>query len=289
MNEVGSSALKSVLKTVGYNLPLGVRRRLLYARAHHRPGHLRKPVLFSEKVNWRILNDRRDLLSWTCDKLRMKDFASRTVGQSVRVPRTLWSGRNVSSLAEEPLDCRWVLKPNHLSGPVLFGSGPVEDAERLRQQTADWLRGDHFDQLGEWAYGHAEQTMLAEEHIGTADVAPDDYKFFVFGGKPVCVQVDSGRFSDHRRRFYDTNWHPLDLLNMYPLGPVLPRPENLECMLSAAAELGAPFDFMRVDLYDAGGEVWFGELTPYPGGGLETFSPDRWDRWLGNHWSLPDL
>ena len=44
-------------------------------------------------------------------------------------------------------------------------------------------------------------------------------------------------------------------------------------MLEVAETLGAAFDFVRVDLYDVGGEVWFSELTPYPGGGLDRFDP----------------
>jgi hypothetical protein len=57
-------------------------------------------------------------------------------------------------------------------------------------------------------------------------------------------------------------------------------------MLEVAAALGAAFDFVRVDLYDVDGEVWFSELTPYPGGGLDRFDPAL-DEWLGARWQLP--
>lgn len=60
-------------------------------------------------------------------------------------------------------------------------------------------------------------------------------------------------------------------------------------MIAAAAELGRDFDFMRIDLYDAGGEPWFGEFTPYPGSGLMPILPVSYDRELGALWRLPDL
>jgi TupA-like ATPgrasp len=52
-------------------------------------------------------------------------------------------------------------------------------------------------------------------------------------------------------------------------------------MLAIAAELGAGFDFIRVDLYDIDGEVFFGEVTPYPDSGLGRFLPASFDTELG--------
>ncbi|WP_424945180.1 ATP-grasp fold amidoligase family protein [Blastococcus xanthinilyticus] len=49
---------------------------------------------------------------------------------------------------------------------------------------------------------------------------------------------------------------------------------------------GRASDFIRVDLYDVDGEVWFGELTPCPGGGPDPFDPEL-DRVLGRYWTLP--
>ena len=57
-------------------------------------------------------------------------------------------------------------------------------------------------------------------------------------------------------------------------------------MAIGANPLGAAFDFIRVDLYDVDGEVWFSELTPYPGAGLAGFDPAL-DRRLGALWQLP--
>ena len=46
-------------------LPVEVRRRVLFAWCNQRLPHFRNPGTFSDKVNWRILNDRRPLLEWT--------------------------------------------------------------------------------------------------------------------------------------------------------------------------------------------------------------------------------
>jgi len=43
-------------------------------------------------------------------------------------------------------------------------------------------------------------------------------------------------------------------------------------------------DFVRVDLYDAGRRIHFGELTSTPGCGAEGFEPRSMDEHLGQLW-----
>ena len=53
-------------------------------------------------------------------------------------------------------------------------------------------------------------------------------------------------------------------------------------MLGIAEVLGEDTDFVRVDLYDLGGRIVFGELTSYPYGGVDEFRPASFDRVLGD-------
>ncbi|HCB74662.1 MAG TPA: hypothetical protein DEP91_00545, partial [Sphingomonas bacterium] len=61
-------------------------------------------------------------------------------------------------------------------------------------------------------------------------------------------------------------------------------PAALARMIEGAETLGAGFDFVRVDLYDIAGTPRFGELTFYPGSGLDRFDPPSLDRLLGRLW-----
>ena len=58
-------------------------------------------------------------------------------------------------------------------------------------------------------------------------------------------------------------------------------------MLRIAEQIGAGFDFLRVDLYLTPKGVAFGEVTPYPGSGLMKFDPKGFDQELGAAWTLP--
>ena len=270
-------------------LPPALRRHLFYARHHRRFGRFRAPRTFNEKVNWRILNDRRDLLAWTCDKLAMKDHARR-VAPDLAVPATLWSGTDVGELMNADLPDQWVLKPNHRTQLVHFGSRAALDVDHLRRVTSGWLRDRQGRVSAEWAYTRARPLLFVEELISSTGSPPADFKVFVFDGVPRFVQVHLDRFGEHRAAFFDPAWSRLDFARRdIPLAHEVPRPRRLEEMLDAATRLGAGFDFMRVDLYDVEDTVWFGELTPYPGAGLTPFTPRRADELVGSLWTLPQL
>jgi hypothetical protein len=283
--------------------PLSVRRHILFLIGHHQVGNFRKPSTFSEKVNWRIINDRRELLRYTCDKLYNKREAE---ARGVAVATTLWQGRSLKDLAGLTLSERWVLKPNHGSGLVAFGEGPIRDVTPLETATRHWLGKSGPAREGEWAYTQARPLFIVEEMLGTGNRPPTSYKFFVFNGEPLfiaVISVDEERFSPWRSRlgrrwppprtamgFYTSSWEQLDVrLGDFPLGTLEPRPSTLPAMLSAAGKLARDFDFMRVDLFSDRGKVYFGELTPYPSAGLSPFSPREFDVELGSHWTLPRL
>jgi hypothetical protein len=211
----------------------------------------------------------------------MKEFA-RSHTTEANIPTTYWAGVDLRELAGAKLPHKWILKPNHRSQSVFFGEGQAEPAQ-LNEITKGWLTTYEKAYLGEWAYRQARHCFIVEEHLGDGQVI-SDYKFYVFGGVPRLVQVDSDRFSGHRRRFYTTKWEPLEYTNVFPIAPTQTPPISLGKMLKAASELGSAFDFMRVDLYEANDAVYFGELTPYPEGGMKPFMPASLDRGLGDLW-----
>lgn len=276
----------SMLRDFSRKFPLGLRRRVHFLHAHRRWPNLRDPKTFNEKVNWRILNDRRELLSWTCDKLKMKEYALAT-DSNVKVPRTLWSGNDLSELNSYSFPDRWILKANHRSQCVYPGESRP-DIPTLIRDTEEWMGNWQADHLGEWAYRHAEPLFILEEWIGDGAEAPNDLKFFVFDGRVKVIQLDEDRFSGHRIRFYSPDWTPLAVSKkQWGLGSVVEAPSNLKELISIAENLGAPFDFIRIDLFNTSNGAYFGETTPYPGGGLSSFEPKKFDRELGEAWVLP--
>lgn len=87
--------------------------------------------------------------------------------------------------------------------------------------------------------------------------------------------------------FFDANWNLLDFSDeVGAVRPWVPRPENLDEMLALAGKLSTGFGFVRVDLYNVRGHVYFGELTFTPAGGAIKYDPESWDLKHGEKWDL---
>lgn len=232
--------------------------------------------------------DRRESLSWTCDKLRMKEEAVKRCSD-VAVPRTLWTGVNLGDLHSFEFPDRWVLKPNHGSQDVILGEG-APAIEDLIERTSSWLNPYVGIEQGEWAYVHARPLYVLEEWIGDGNTPPPDYKFFVFNGTVKMIQVDTDRFQKHKVAIFSPEWNRLEVSkSIHAKSSRVTRPPNLDRMIEVAEKIAAEFDFMRVDLFDTPYGVYFGEVTPYPGSGISPFSPPEYDYILGSYWELPHL
>lgn len=98
------------------------------------------------------------------------------------------------------------------------------------------------------------------------------------------MYVIHDRFGDKRFTYYDAERSRLELRDpTYPPARMDVAP-NWETMRGFARELSNGFDFLRVDLYDVGDRVVFGEFTLYPSGGRHPFQPSSWDYRLGAFW-----
>ena len=56
---------------------------------------------------------------------------------------------------------------------------------------------------------------------------------------------------------------------------------NYDEMLKIAATLSENIPFLRVDLYNVKGKIYFGEMTFFPNGGYGTFTPKKWNGIMG--------
>lgn len=276
---------------VVYALPLRIRRHIMFLGSMKRLGHFRRPRTFSEKVNWRILRDRRPEITWACDKLLVKEQAR---CHGINSAKVYWSGTNLAELVDVELPAHWVLKPNHRSRCLYFGSGVVTaaDIDGLQEATTGWMKDLLGAGTGEWAYTQVTPCFFVEERLG--DGSPVlDYRLFTYAGDVHYVQLvhDVNRVTMSRplRRYYTGDWKPLEVRQGLELAPVLDRPASFDAMLKVAWEIGESLDFARIDLYDVNGELYLGEVTLYPTGGLIPFQPPEFDLEMGELWTLPRL
>lgn len=274
-----------------------VKRRLVesaFAENMGRPPDLDAPQTFNEKIQWRKLYDRRPVWVALVDKLRVRDWVRERIGDRFLIP-LLHVTDSPADLPFDRLDSPYILKPTHKS-QVVF---PVRDPDALgtdrRRRIVEllhWhLHEPYAVRFVEWPYWEVEPKILVEQLLlDDNGKLPRDYKIHCFDGEPAFVQVHAGRFTEeHTRSTYDTEWNKIELAtDAYPDGPELDPPPALELLLEVAAALSEGLDYVRVDLYDVHGQIFFGEMTPYQASGLTRFSPEGWDRRWGRLWTLPE-
>lgn len=254
------------------------------------PLDLKNPQSFSHHIVWKKLYDRDPILPVTCDKFRVRQYVKDVLGEKeaneVLIP-LLYASDDPGAIPFERLRGGYIIKPNHNSGSnIIVEEGTEPDREKIISDLKRQLASAYGIFKHEWAYGKIKKRMFVIEKLlkDTDGGIPKDYKFHMIHGRCAFIQVDYDRFLGHSRSLYDTQWNFIPATLKYRQGPVTPKPERLEAMLSLAARLAKGFDYVRVDLYNIGARIYFGELTHYPGSGVEKFTPQSLDFELGKYW-----
>jgi hypothetical protein len=265
-------------------------RRRAAARLGYVPD-IRTPKTFNEKVLWKKIFDRNPLMPATMDKVRVRDYVSDRLGRErateVLLP-VLDARSRPRDLAFDRFPTSYVLKTNNGSGRNLFvRDGTTLDRVRATRQLQRWMFRPNGQFRHEWGYSAIQPLAFAEPlMLDDAGELPSDYKFHVFHGGCRLIQLDEGRFVNHRRGLYTRDWAYVDGRWKHPQAPPVGPPERLDEMLEVAEALAVPFDYVRVDLYYWKGRVIVGELTHYPQKGYAAFEPMELDREMGSYWRI---
>ena len=102
-----------------------------------------------------------------------------------------------------------------------------------------------------------------------------DYKIHCINGNPEFILTCCDRSTELKLGLYDLNWRKIDGLTSGTLTAEVNKPENLDEMIRASKRLSEDFDFVRVDLYETKGRIYFGELTFTPASGVLPYFTDE--------------
>ena len=280
--------MRSVAHGLRNAIPDWIVAVMRHGRQHRTIPNLIHPHTFNEKVLHRILFDRRDWMGMVADKYGVRDYVRRQ-GCGHLLPELYHVTTDPQTIPFGSLPGRFVVKPTHGSGWVQI----VQDKGRLDQaklvQTCNtWLVQNYYEITREWIYKDITARILVEELIDDGNgPAPNDYKLFVFGGRVEFILVTMGRFGVRAHMLLDRDWKPVDVIMAYSrCRRAVPPPPHLGQMIEAAERLSRGTNFIRADFYDTPEKLFFGELTPTPGCGLDRFEPASFDAHLGSLWNL---
>ena len=257
---------------------------------------LKAPETMNEKLQWLKLYDRKSKYTTMVDKVGVKQYVSEFLGQQYVIP-TLGVWDNFDEIDFDSLPEQFVLKCTHDSGGLVICKDKAQlDIIAVKKKIKKSLKRNYYWGYREWPYKNVKPRIIAEKYMTDTPDSPDftDYKFYCFNGYVDCVMCCYERSTGEPKFFFfDKNWE----LKRYnkrgkdaPADFTMPKPENMDKMFEIAqklsADVGAPF--LRVDLYNSCGQIYFGELTFFPEGGFDANRLPETDRYFGNLIDLPE-
>jgi hypothetical protein len=253
----------------------------------------KNPKMFSEKLQWLKLYDRKPEYTIMVDKYAVKEYVAKIIGEEYIIP-TLGVWDRPEDIDWDSLPDKFVLKTTHGGG----GSGVVickdkatfdkiDAIKKLKKSSSKCI----YKLLREWPYKNVSRRIIAEQYLEQGENnSLNDYKFFCFNGKVKFFKIDFDRFTEHRANYYSLDGKLLEFgEKAYPIrfDVEIDLPKSFDRMILIAEKLSVGLQFLRVDFYDVNNKIYFGELTFYPSSGIKEFTSIEWDKKLGYMLKLP--
>lgn len=215
---------------------------------------LDNPRGFNDLIQWLKLHDQRREQITLCDKLAVRDYVTERAGDSFLVP--------IRRKGEFP----FIAKCAHDSGSAIRVAHDGE-WQRASARLMPRLQRPYGVEKGEWAYQFVPPRIICERLL-PGD--PPDYKFQCSHGQVRWVRVVRGRAQGKPketilapdgsllRMHMDQKMIPCHDPDAYP------GDQAWRAMSDLALALADGWRCIRVDLYWAMGQPWFGETTFWP-------------------------
>lgn len=258
---------------------------------------LENPILYTEKIQYRKLYEKKTLYTKLADKVTVREYVNTLMDEKLKsgelaFPELYGIYDNPEDIRLENLPQSFVLKSNHASGHVIL----VEDKSSLKwkqevKKMKAWMETNFYYVDAEWQYKNIKPKIICEELLDDDII---DYRFFCFKGEPYIIKVTRHSYKNRihvpKQETYFSNWTPVPFeWNKEFVRVQFDKPNNWETMLDIARNLAKGFEFVRVDLYTIRDQIYFSEYTFTPNSGFEKDLPLEWDKKLGSMFDVEKI
>lgn len=252
------------------------------------------PQTFCEKIQvLKLRSKNHPEFTKMVDKVDAKEFVSKIIGDKFIIP-TLGVWNNFDEIDFKKLNGDFIIKCAHDSSKgIVFKEGHKVDLGNAKKRIEYYQSKTYFNQNREYPYKNVPHRIIAEKYlVNGVDAELKDYKFYCFNGNAKYVQIIADRSSRETIDFYDRDWKHQPFCGLNPKAENAQEehfpPANYKEMFDIADIISRQIDtpFVRIDLYNVNGEIFFGEITFFPSTGIGKFRPLEWDLKLGQMLSI---
>lgn len=249
--------------------------------------NLDPPTTYNEKLQWLKLYDHNPLYTKLVDKYEVKAYVANMVGSSYVIP-TLGIYNSFDEIDFRKLPNQFVIKCTHDSGGLCICKDKNSfDYHSARSKITKSLKTNYYWIGREWPYKDVVPRVIVEEYkedYSTGELR--DYKFFCFNGEVKALFVATDRQkagTDVKFDYFDEEYNHLAFKQGHENASKLPdKPTHFNEMKEVARKLSEGFPHVRIDLYEANGNVYFGEMTFSHFSGAVPFNPEEYDKIFGD-------
>ena len=254
---------------------------------------LNNPKDFTEKIAWYKVFYRPKSLNQLVDKFAVRAFVEEKIGSQFL--NTFYGVfDDVNEIKFDELPEKFVIKATHTSGHNLIVRNKNKlNLDKTKKLLKKWLKINQYYRIGqEWAYKDVKPRIIIEKYLEQIDQKSlTDFKFYCFDGKAKFIDIHTDREDEHKQGSFDLNFErlPFGVSRFKQIYESPEKPVNLKEMIECAEVLSEKLPFVRVDFYAIDGKTIFGEMTFYPSDGRKKFYPEKYNRIIGDYFTLPKI
>ena len=257
----------------------------------HRLLNLKNPQTLSDKVSYIELHEQSPLAPSCTDKYAVRQYIADKGLSDILIPIYGGAYTDFDEIDFDSLPDAFVIKATHgCKMNYLVPDKSKLDREDCRREVRRWLDTTYGTYSMEPHYRTIPHRFYIEQYLSDAEKLVD-YKFHCLNGKPYFVLVCSDRKNNGDKAMqvtldlFDMDWKPIHEVvasgSEKPVNGTLKKPVSFEKMADIARMLSSDFKFVRVDLYELDGKVYFGELTFTPAHCVFPCFTEQFNRQMG--------
>lgn len=227
--------------------------------------NLKNPTTLADKVSWLELHHSMPLKVKCTDKWEVRDYVRSKGLEDILVPVYGEVHDSIDSLNLDTLPEKFAIKATHgCEMNYICSDKSSVDVKALKKEISGWLKTT----FGKWSiephYFTIPHRYYIEKYLGDPNEIKD-YKFHMYNGKLGFCLVCGTRGTGLTLSILDSEWNRIDaIIPKFVYKGEVPKPALYDQMIGIAKTLSADFHFVRVDLYEIDGHIYFGELTFSP-------------------------
>ncbi len=257
----------------------------------HKKLNLKNPTTLSDKVAYIELHEQSSLAPSCTDKYAVRKYVEDKGLGDTLVPMVGGPWSRVEDVDFNTLPSSFAIKATHgCKMNYLVPDKSKMDVEQCRKEMTRWIATTYGGYSMELHYLTIPHRIYAEKYLENANQLID-YKIHCLNGRPEFILVCSDRKANGDAAMqvtldlFDLEWNHIP--ELIPSGAEvagdgsMPKPQKFDEMIDIARKLSEDFKFVRVDLYELDGKVYFGELTFSPGNCVLPYFTHKFDLEMG--------